>query len=188
MAARATNGHSVLVLSDALSASMDEFRRGKGSPRISGPQLDDVRRSSYDNGVTVQGRHDGYRDKFGLLHRRYLFVDTEGKNLRGIEELIHPVKHKGPTTKKFIPYVARLHLYPGVRARIIDQTSAQLETPSGQRWRLRTDAPNIAIEPSIYWGGQTVRETIQIVLTGEADPLGPGLAPPNRIRWALTRM
>mgnify|MGYP003502893472 CR=1 FL=1 len=27
----------------------------------------------------------------------------------------------------------------------------------------------------------------KIVLTGEADPMGHGLAPPNRIRWALTR-
>jgi uncharacterized heparinase superfamily protein len=65
---------------------------------------------------------------------------------------------------------------------------ALLETPGGQKWRLRTDAPQIAIEPSIYWGGKTVpREALQIVLSGEADPMGHGLAPPNRIRWALTR-
>jgi hypothetical protein len=36
-------------------------------------------------------------------------------------------------------------------------------------------------------GGAVARETIQILLTGEADPLGRGLAPPNRIRWALAR-
>jgi hypothetical protein len=30
-------------------------------------------------------------------------------------------------------------------------------------------------------------ESLQIVLSGEADPMGHGLAPPNRIRWALTR-
>lgn len=187
MAARVTNAHTTLVLDDALSATLDE-RRGKGAPRMVGPTLDDVRRSSDESGVTVQGRHDGYRDKFGLLHRRYLFIDHEGKNLRGIDELMRPVKLKTAAPKKFIPYVTRFHLHPGVRARLVEHQMAQLETPGGQRWRLRTDAPNIAIEPSIYWGGPVAKESTQIVLYGEADPMGHGLAPPNRIRWALARM
>lgn len=186
-AARATNGHSTLIVDDALSATLEEPRRGKAPARMSGPTLDDVRRSSDDDGITVQGRHDGYRDKFGLMHRRYLFVDHDGKNLRGIDELIRPMKLKTPAPKQPIAFVARFHLHPAVRARLVERQAALLETPNGQRWRLRTDAPGIAIEPSIYWGGRSARESWQIVLSGEADPMGHGLAPPNRIRWALTR-
>ncbi|MBI3437615.1 MAG: heparinase II/III family protein [Proteobacteria bacterium] len=187
MAARATNAHSTLVLDDALSATFEESRR-KGPARLVGPTLDDVRRSSDENGITVQGRHDGYRERFGLLHRRYLFVDHEGKNLRGIDELIRPTREKRTLSKTPIPYVARFHLHPSVRARIVEHQMALLETPGGQRWRLRTDAPAINIEPSIYWGGAIVpQESLQIVLSGEADPMGHGLAPPNRIRWALAR-
>jgi uncharacterized heparinase superfamily protein len=74
-----------------------------------------------------------------------------------------------------------------VRARLVEHQVALLETPNGQRWRLRTDAPEIAIEPSIYWGGENPRESHQITLSGEADPMGHGLSPPNRIRWALAR-
>lgn len=187
-AARATNGHSTLIIDDALSATFDPPRRGNGPPRLVGPTLDDVRRSSDESGITLQGRHDGYRDKYGLLHRRYVFVDTEGKNLRGIDELIRPMRHKGPTPKQPVPYAARFHLHPDVRARWIEHQVALLETPGGQKWRLRTDAPEIAIEPSIYWGGRMVpRDALQIVLSGAADPMGHGLAPPNRVRWALTR-
>lgn len=186
-AARATNGHSTLILADALSATLEEPRRGKAPARMSGPVIDDMRRSSDESGITVQGRHDGYRDKFGLMHRRYLFVDHEGKNLRGIDELIRPTQLKAAAPKKPIPFVARFHLHPAVRARLVEPQVALLETPNGQRWRLRTDAPAIAIEPSIYWGGRMVRESWQIVLSGEADPMGHGLAPPNRIRWALAR-
>ncbi|MGE0743391.1 MAG: heparinase II/III family protein [Hyphomonadaceae bacterium] len=186
MAARTTNAHSTLTLADALSASFED-RRGRGAARLSGPNLDDVRRSSDDNGVTVQGRHDGYRDRFGLLHRRYVFIDHDGKNLRGIDELIRPMKQKGGSSKKGIPFVARFHLHPAVRARMVEHQVALMETPGGQRWRLRTDAPNIEIAPSIYWGGPAPRESLQIVLSGEADPMGHGLAPPNRIRWALAR-
>ncbi|MGD9978981.1 MAG: heparinase II/III family protein [Hyphomonadaceae bacterium] len=182
MAARATNAHSTLVLADTLSASLDERR---GGSRLSGPQLDEVRRSSDESGITVQGRHDGYKEKFGLWHRRYIFVDHDGRNLRGIDELIRPMKLKSPNPKKPIPYVVRFHLHPSVRARLVERSVALLETPNGQRWRLRTDAPDIAIEPSIYWGGASPRESHQITLSGEADPMGHGLSPPNRIRWAL---
>ncbi|MBY0563974.1 MAG: heparinase II/III family protein [Hyphomonadaceae bacterium] len=184
MAARATNGHSTLVLADALSASLEERR---GAARMVGPSLDDVRRASDDSGVTVQGRHDGYRGAFGLLHRRYIFVDNAGLNLRGIDELIRPMKLKTTPSKRPIPYVVRFHLHPDVRARFSEHRIALLETPGGQRWRLKTDAPEIAIEPSIYWGSAEPRESFQIVLSGEADPMGHGLAPPNRVRWALTK-
>jgi uncharacterized heparinase superfamily protein len=184
MAARATNAHSTLVLADALSANLDERR---GGSRLTGPNLDEVRRSSDESGITVQGRHDGYKEKYGLWHRRYIFVDHEGKNLRGIDELIRPMKLKSPNPKNDIPYVVRFHLHPNVRVRISEHQTALLETPGGQRWRLRTDAPNIAIEPSIYWGGEIPRESHQITLSGEADPMGHGLAPPNRIRWALAQ-
>ncbi len=187
MAARASNAHSTLILGDALSATLDE-RRWRGAPRIAGPTLDEVRRASDESGVTVQGRHDGYKAQFGLLHRRYLFVDHAGANLRGIDELIRPMKLKSAPPKGVIPFVARFHLHPDVRARFVEHRIALLETPGGQRWRLKTDAPEIAIEPSIYWGGPEPRESLQIVLAGEADPMGHGLAPPNRIRWALARM
>jgi len=187
-AARMTNAHSTLVLDDALSAEFEETRRARGAPRLVGPTLDDVRRSSDESGITVQGRHDGYRNSHGLLHRRYVFIDHAGANLRGIDELMRPMRHKGAASKKPIPYVARFHLHPDVRVRLVEHRVALLETPGGQRWRLRTDAPEIAIEPSIYWGGRTVpRDSLQIVLSGEADPMGHGLAPPNRIRWALAR-
>ena len=185
-AARATNAHSTLSLGDALSATLED-RRGKGSPRLVGPTLDEVRRSSDESGVTVQGRHDGYRNSFGLLHRRYVFVDNDGKNLRGIDELMRPMKQKGPAPKEHIPYVTRFHLHPSVSARVIEHQMALLETPGGQSWRLRTDAPVIAIEASTYWGGHFPRDTFQITLSGGADPLGHGLSPPNRIRWALAR-
>ena len=187
-AARSTNAHSTLIVNDALSAIFEDARRGKGAARLVGPVLDDVRRSSDDTGITVQGRHDGYRAQFGLLHRRYLFIDHEGRNLRGIDELARPAKHKAAPARQPIPFVSRFHLHPSVRVKLVEHQMALLETPGGQKWRLRTDATEIVIEPSIYWGGRTVpQETRQIVLAGAADPTGNGLAPPNRMRWALAR-
>lgn len=185
-AARTTNGHSTLVLADALSSALERTRHGQ---RFQGPMLDDVRRSEDEDGVTVQGRHDGYKAQFGLLHRRYLFVDAAGRNVRGIEELIRPMRLKSaPPRMREIPFVARFHLHPSVKAVMAEDQIVLLETPSGARWRLRTDAQGLALQKSAYWGGKTVpQETQQIVLSGAADPMGHGLGPPNRIRWALAR-
>jgi uncharacterized heparinase superfamily protein len=186
VAARATNGHSTLIVGDALSANLEGARRGRA--RLSGPELDDVRRSADDSGVTVQGRHDGYREKFGLLHRRYVFMDAEGKNLRGIDELIRPTRLRTAPARRTIPFVVRFHLHPDVRARPAEQGVVMLETLAGQRWRFRTDAPASAATASIYWGGPEPRDAQQIVLSGDADPMGHGLSPPNRVRWALARL
>jgi uncharacterized heparinase superfamily protein len=185
-AARTTNAHSTLIVSDAISAELEA--RGRGAPRFAGPVIDDVRRSEDEDGITVQGRHDGYKAQFGLLHRRYLFVDQAGKNVRGIDELMRPTRLKTPAQKQPIPFAARFHLHPSVRAEIVEHQMIALETPSGIRWRLRTDAPNVTLADSAYWGGRLVPlESRQIVLQGAADPQGHGLAPPNRIRWALAR-
>ena len=56
MAARVTNAHSTLVLADSLSAALEEPRRGKGPSRISGPTLDDVRRSSDESAHRSENR------------------------------------------------------------------------------------------------------------------------------------
>ncbi len=185
-AARTTNAHSTLIVGDAMSSALDG--RARGGPRLTGPIIDDMRRSEDEDGVTVQGRHDGYRAGFGLLHRRYLFVDPAGRNVRGIDELMRPMKLKAPAPRAPIPFVARFHLHPSVRTDMIEHQMVQLETPSGARWRLRTDAPKIELAQSTYLSGRAGRqESWQIVLSGEADPMGHGLGPPNRIRWALAR-
>jgi hypothetical protein len=53
---------------------------------------------------------------------------------------------------------------------------------------MRTDAPQIQLAPSAYWGARIApQDAKQIVLGGAADPGGHGLAPPNRVRWAFAR-
>jgi len=185
-AARATSAHSTLIVGDTLSASLET--RGRNAQRFVGPAIDDVRRSQDDDGVTLQGRHDGYRTQFGLAHRRYLFVDPTGRNVRGIDELSRPVRQRTPISRTPIPFQARFHLHPSVRAEMIEHQMIALETPSGARWRFRTDAPQIALSASPYWAARaTPLDAKQIILSGAADPSGHGLGPPNRIRWAFAR-
>ncbi|MGE0044666.1 MAG: heparinase II/III family protein [Hyphomonadaceae bacterium] len=190
-AARATNGHSTLVVDDALSAEFARPRKGAAYP------LDFTvhsKRMEEDDGVHIEARHEGYRDEFGFVHRRFIFMDKAGCNLRGADELGRPFADGKSAQTAAIPFAVRFHLHPGVKAEWSAPREPKLTTPSGAVWRLRTDATRVAFENSVYLSGSSAyadkpaRETTQIVLAGAADPNGAGDAPPNRLRWALTRM
>lgn len=190
-AARATNGHSTLVVDDELSTAFSRPRRGAAHP------LDFVissKRTEEDDGVHVEARHEGYREEFGFVHRRFLFMDKDGRDIRGADELGRPFADGRNTQTAAVPFAVRFHLHPAVRAEWAAPREPKLTLPNGAVWRLRTDAVRVSLEDSIYLSGRSAyadkpkQDTAQIVLAGAADPNGVGDAPPNRLRWALTRI
>jgi uncharacterized heparinase superfamily protein len=191
-AARATNGHSTLVVDDELSMEFSKPRRGRAVHPL---ELSiSSKRTEEDDGVNIEARHEGYRSAFGFVHRRFLFMDKQGKNIRGADELGRPFADGRSAYLSPTPFAIRFHLHPGVRAEWSAPREPKLTLPNGAVWRLRTDAVRVSIEDSIYLSGRFAFadkpriETAQIVLSGAADPNGVGDAPPNRVRWALTRI
>ena len=188
-AGRATNGHSTLIVDDALSAVFETARLGRVAARPIGPPGVHAQRIDDDDGARIDAQHEGYRADYGLVHRRTLFLDKSGLNVRGLDVLARPLAAGKAANSARVPYAIRFHLDPGVNARRLDASSVHLETASGAHWRLRTDAPHAAIEDSISLSARPLPlPTNQIVLSGEADPNGSGDAAPNRVRWALTRL
>ncbi|MBL8551746.1 MAG: heparinase II/III family protein [Hyphomonadaceae bacterium] len=192
-AARATNGHSTLALDDSLSAEFSKPKRGRGAAYPLEFAFSSKRMEEED-GVHIEARHEGYREEFGFVHRRFLFMDKEGRNVRGADELGRPLNDGKSPNLQAIPFAVRFHLHPSVRAEWAAPREPRLITPGGAIWRLRTDATRVAIEDSIYLAGRQDyadkprQETSQIVLSGAADPNGSGEGPPNRLRWALQRI
>ena len=185
-AARATAAHATLVVDDALSAPFKSPRRGRDSAYPIGPEVH-AKRMEEDVGVFVEAQHDGYRDGYGFVTRRTVFMDPEGGNIRGHDSLSRPVNAGKPTRTKSIPFAVRFHLHPQVTVSRVEPWTLALATPSGRQWRFRTDAPSCRVEPSIYLGGAVKpQRTHQIVLRGDAEPSGSGHEQTNRIRWAFT--
>lgn len=190
-AARATNGHSTLVVDDALSAEFSRVRRAGAHP------LDfpvSSKRTEEDDGVHIEARHEGYREAFGFVHRRFLFMDKDGRDIRGADELGRPFADGRNPLASAVPFAVRFHLHPGVRAEWAAPREPRLTLPGGAVWRLKTDAVRVSLEDSIYLAGRSAyadkpkQDATQIVLSGAADRNGVGDAPPNRLRWALTRI
>lgn len=193
-AVRATAAHSTLTLEETSSSRFlapGWRRRLLGARFCDVPGQVSVRRNEEEIGVWLEGSHDGYRDVFGLSHRRRVFLAADGGDLRGEDALFRPAEDGPPDDPEtHHPFAIRFHLHPGVRASLSrDAMSALLVLPSGDGWRFRTDGGPVRIERSVYLAaGAPPKRTAQIVIQGEAEPYGAGERPPNRVRWAFQRL
>jgi uncharacterized heparinase superfamily protein len=188
-AGRATNGHSTLIVDDALSTAFEAPRLGRAGAYPVGPPGVSAKRNDDDDGARVECQHEGYRQDYGLVHRRTIFLSASGTDLRGLDVLARPLAEGKSTDGLRIPFAVRFHLHPDVVVERLESRTLRLETKGGAHWRLRTDAEAVSIEPSVFLSaGGAPLATRQIVLVGEADPDGVGDKPPNRVRWALSRI
>jgi len=199
LAFRATAAHSTLTLGERSSAVfLDDDRAARllGWRILTGPEKILSERSETDDGVWLETAHDGYVQRFGVEHRRRLFVAGDGEDIRGEDSLVQTKAARaqeagggrggkgGKAKKRMVPYAARFHLHPDVRASLArDGKSVLLLLPSGDGWQFRAAGGQIGLEESAYLGaGDSVRRSEQIVVRGD---LGPR---PAVIKWALRRL
>lgn len=190
---RATAAHSTLVAADTSSMRLlrPGLKRDLLGPRpAAGPGQVSARRNDEERGVWIEGSHEGYRQSFGLVHRRRIYISDTGEDVRGEDTLFRAVEDAGRSGPARTPFAIRFHLAPGVKPDIArDQRSALLVPPHGEPWRFRTDMGPIECAPSIHLATRGLtRETSQLVLRADARLDGAIDRPPNRVRWALQKL
>src|SRR4051812_2375849 len=169
-ALRATAAHSTLVLADTNSSELKEEGLGRRPERV------EADRQEADGAQWLDATHDGWRKPFGATHRRRLYLDRNGYDLRG-EDLIELAESGAPVPG----FLVRFHLHPAVVATPqIDEQAVLLKLPSNQFWRLRAKGAKVAVEESLYLGGGEPRRTSQVVLTAEPKS--------TTVQWALGRV
>ncbi len=184
---RATAAHTALVLRDTSSIALDRktvSRLKKSAGQVS------ARRNEEDAGVWVDGVQNGYAPRFGLAHRRRVFLNTHGDDLRGEDTVFRPVDAPSGAPRDGASYTVRFHIHPDVEVQPgRDGRSALLTTTGGEAWRFRTDAGGLAVDASVYAArGVAPEESRQLVVAGVSTPDTPLDQAPNRVRWALQRI
>lgn len=165
---RASAAHSVLVVADT---NATEVREDNATNRA--PMTVSCERAEHEGQQWISATHDGYRERFGIIYTRELFLTPDGDDLRGEDRL---VGRPGAT------FAVRFHLHPSVEASLAEGGSvALLRLPSGSRWRLRAAGAEMSFGESIYLGSGEARKTQQVVLSGTAAPGG------TTVRWAMRR-
>jgi len=125
--------------------------------------------------VLIDAKHDAYRDSFGLIHERSVYVNKMGTDIRFEDKL---------TGTGGNSFAISLHLHPDVQASLVqDGQAALLKLPSGAGWHLKVQGGKLEMRDSIYVGnpGQ-MRHTDQIVIQGPLRGEGAD------IKWRLSKI
>ncbi|MEM1151503.1 MAG: heparinase II/III family protein [Pseudomonadota bacterium] len=184
-AVRRSGAHSTLVLAGRDNSS---FTVNESSRLLSpnGPEGISAKRLEEDHEIWLDAQHSGYKQTFGLLHRRRLFMAGDGKRLTGEDSLVRPVSREHVDDDRPIGFEIRFHLHPTVTA-LMGRGAILLECENGARWRFKTSHPGARLERSLYFARNTLEHPDQIVISGRADPNSDGSEPPNCVRWAFLR-
>ncbi|MEO0818026.1 MAG: heparinase II/III family protein [Pseudomonadota bacterium] len=184
-AVRRSGAHSTLVIAGRDNASFT-VNESSGLLSPDGPEGISAKRLEEDHEIWLDAQHSGYKQTYGLLHRRRLFMAGDGMRLTGEDSLVRPVSRERVEDDRFIGFEIRFHLHPTVTT-LMGRGAILLECESGARWRFKTSHPGARLERSLYLARNTVEHPDQIVISGRADPNGDGTEPPNCVRWAFLR-
>jgi uncharacterized heparinase superfamily protein len=153
-----TAAHSTLTVADTNAIAVPEAGR-KRRRRMAA----EATRTESADATWLEMSHDGYRNNFGLVHRRRLYLDAAGADFRG-EDVLEPLERRGNGPTDF---AIRFHLHPLVRASLSQGgTAVILSLKSGRGWRFRVAGAAPQLEESIHLGDGSPRRSTQIVLAG----------------------
>ena len=183
--ARATPAHSTVTFNGASSCRVlisNALRRVIGSVILSGPREVLVSRQDRDDATMVRGSHDGYADRFGVVHQRTWRLDTDGRRLDG-EDAFAPAHGESLPGNRPDEFAVRFHLHPGVKAsRLSDGHGAMLMLPNREAWTFDAYEDPVELEESVYLAGTDgPRRTVQLVIHGRAREA-------SRVRWTFVQM
>src|SRR5580692_11774023 len=145
--ARSTAAHSTVTFNDASSARFVEtaaFRRVLGgSPMLGGPGHVNVTREERSDGIMLRAAHDGYADRFDIIHERTVVLSNDGNKLEGEDMFISATG--GQIRVKNDAYAVRFHLHPSAKAtRLTDGHGVMLMTAGRDVWTFT--APDQRVE------------------------------------------
>src|SRR5580658_10663814 len=114
--ARATAAHSTVTFNDSSSCQFLEssaFRRLFGIPIVEGPENVTVARDTEDGAIVLRAAHDGYAERFGIIHERFISLSADGNRLEG-EDVFLPATGNAMPDDAEDHFAVRFHLHPTI--------------------------------------------------------------------------
>jgi len=179
-AARTTAAHSTATIEDTSSYRFvaDQWLADiLGVLVLAGPRHVQVARDPAGGKTRIAARHDGYRQRFGIVHERRLELKADGRGLAGEDNFTASRKRANPA------YALRFHLHPDIRAsRPENGQGIILTLPNRESWSFVVQGADAEIEESVYLPDPDgPRRTDQIVVYGRVNHQ-------PRVAWSLAQV
>ena len=183
--ARATAAHSTVTFNDSSSSrflAAASLQKLIGIPIIAGPSKLEVAREERGEAVLLRSAHDGYVQRFGVVHQRTIRLAQNGGRVDG-EDMFLPEHGESLPSNKPDAYAIRFHLNPSIKAsRLTDGHSVMLLLPNRQVWSFTAYEDRVEVEESVYLAAADgPRRAVQIVVYGHARQT-------PRIHWTFAHM
>lgn len=165
--ARATASHNTLCLAETSSSRLVRHAKLEnivGGLPIRGPDMVATRLSDEGGKAVLAGSHDGYAQRFGLMHFRRIGLSQNGDTIEGIDRLEPP--HGRLRLKADLPYAIHFHLHPDCRCeRLPARGACRILVNDGQVWTFTAEGADLTIEDGLYFVDSAgPRPSVQIVL------------------------
>jgi uncharacterized heparinase superfamily protein len=183
--ARATAAHSTVTFGDSSSCrflSSGSFRKLLGLPIVAGPSRVGVKREEHDDSLVLRASHDGYADRFSVIHQRSLMISSDGTRLDG-EDVFMPTTGNTLAPGAQDDFAVRFHLHPSIKAnRLTDGHGVMLMLPNREVWTFDAHEDRVELEESVFLAGPDgPRRTVQIVIHGHARAV-------PRVHWTFSNV
>jgi uncharacterized heparinase superfamily protein len=185
--ARSTMSHATVAVNNASSSRLmkkPELERKLGAPPLAEPSVVEARLSPNDDGaLELAASHNGYLERFGIIHARRLRLSAQGDQIDGSDRLFDPARTASWKGRSGMTYSVHFHTHPTNRVvRGPEAGQALIELPNGEVWGLAGQGADIGFEESLYLASLSgPRRAVQIVFRGRASEEAD-------IRWRLVRL
>lgn len=167
--ARATASHNTLCLAETSSSRLVRHQKLEalvGGLPIRGPDVVTAKLSDAGGAAELSAQHDGYVQRFGMLHVRKITLSPDGNAVEGVDRLEPP---QGLLRlKQDLPFAIHFHLHPECTcARTDVRNTCRIKLEDGQVWTFSAEGADLYIEDGLYFVDSAgPRANLQIVLRG----------------------
>ena len=159
-------------------------------PIIGGPSRIGVKREEHDDALVLRASHDGYAERFGVIHQRSLMISGRRHAARR-RGRVHADRGDCLPPGTQDDFAVRFHLHPSIKAnRLTDGHGVMLMLPNREVWTFNAHEDRVELEESVFLAGPDgPRRTVQIVIHGHARqvPRVHGPSPTSHAAQAAAR-
>ncbi len=161
-----------------------DLEKKLGAPPIAEPSAVEARLAPLEDGeLELTASHNGYLERFGIMHARRLRLSAQGDRVEGIDRLFDPARQASWSGRRGLTFSVHFHTHPTSRVlRGAEPGQALIELPNGEVWGLSAPGADLGFDESLFLAGLSgPRRAAQIVFRGRASEAAD-------VRWRLIRL